>query len=562
MHLARIIGITLLPLMLTYCTNKETKEALASAESLMWVKPDSALTIMESIDTLKLKGRAHKAEYSLLYSMALDRNHVVITDPRIITPAVKYYERHGSPNHRFKSLCYLGRIQNAANEYDKAVVTFSKALEYSDKVNDRKIVGFVYSDIALSYTNTYNYSECNDCYDKAIACFKESGDDNFARMMEVNKAKNYVSMMDYYAADSLFQKIINDDSYPLSYRTYSMAAYGLLLSFGQLADEKKALGLFEEAIRLSGNQNILSLNQECAYAYLLDLFGRKNDSKRILSELQKKGQGESTEFNYCMGRIYRLNGENGLAFDYLVKSTQDFDAKALKMQIQSSSVAQKNYYLEQSHEREKELIIHHFWTICYVMVSLIVILSIGTLFYRRARRAEEERRQILILKEAADVRLDEADKSIAQIKADYDIIKKNYLELYLSQGSWLEKLADILYSAQDKNLKPYGLRAAVYDKISDMIGGINVDDAGQKRFEAELNKLYGGIMTQFRREFHDLLDETDIRFFSCVVARFEASIILRIFNLPSKSAVYMKKNRLKEKIRKSKAPDKDKFLLF
>lgn len=491
MYLSRIIGITLLPLILTYCTKRETKEALASAESLMWVKPDSTLTIMESIDTLKLKGRAHKAEYSLLYSMALDRNHVVITDPRIITPAVKYYERHGSPNHRFKSLCYLGRIQNAANEYDKAVVTFSKALEYSDKVNDRKIVGFVYSDIALSYTNTYNYSECNDCYDKAIACFKESGDDNFARMMEVNKAKNYVSMMDYYAADSLFQKIINDDSYPLSYRTYSMAAYGLLLSFGQLADEKKALGLFEEAIRLSGNQNILSLNQECAYAYLLDLFGRKNDSKRILSELQKKGQGESTEFNYCMGRIYRLNGENGLAFDYLIKSTQDFDAKALKMQIQSSSVAQKNYYLEQSHEREKELIIHHFWTICYVMVSLIVILSIGTLFYRRARRAEEERRQILILKEAADVRLDEADKSIAQIKADYDIIKKNYLELYLSQGSWLMKLADILYSARNKGLKPYGLRAEVYDRIAAMIGGINVDDVGQRRFEVELNKLYG-----------------------------------------------------------------------
>ena len=208
------------------------------------------------------------------------------------------------------------------------------------------------------------------------------------------------------------------------------------------------------------------------------------------------------------------------------------------------------------------MIIHHFWTICYVTVSIILILSVGILFYKKARKVEEERRRILILKETTDIRLDEADKSIAQIKTDYDIIKKNYLELYLSQGSWLEKLADILYSAQDKNLKPYGLRAAVYDKISDMIGGINVDDAGQKRFEAELNKLYGGIMTQFRREFHDLLDETDIRFFSCVVARFEASIILRIFNLPSKSAVYMKKNRLKEKIRKSKAPDKDKFLLF
>lgn len=85
---------------------------------------------------------------------------------------------------------------------------------------------------------------------------------------------------------------------------------------------------------------------------------------------------------------------------------------------------------------------------------------------------------------------------------------------------------------------------------------------GDGRFEVELNKLYGGIMTQFRNEFHNLLDETDIRFFSCVVARFDAAIILRIFNLPSKSAVYMKKNRIKEKIRKSEAPNKDKFLLF
>lgn len=94
------------------------------------------------------------------------------------------------------------------------------------------------------------------------------------------------------------------------------------------------------------------------------------------------------------------------------------------MQIQSSSVAQKNYYLERSHEREKELIIHHFWTICYVTVSIILILSVGILFYKKARKVEEERRRILILKETTDIRLDEADKSIAQIKTDYDIIKK------------------------------------------------------------------------------------------------------------------------------------------
>lgn len=39
-----------------------------------------------------------------------------------------------------------------------------------------------------------------------------------------------------------------------------------------------------------------------------------------------------------------------------------------------------------------------------------------------------------------------------------------------------------------------------------------MDDVGQRRFETELNRLYGGVMTQFRDEFRNLLDETDIRF--------------------------------------------------
>ncbi len=544
------------------CVDKKIEETFASVESIMWVKPDSALMIIESIDTLKLKGKTQKAKYSLLYSMALDRNQVVVTNPRIITPAVQYYECHGNLDDRLKSLCYLGRIQNAMGRYDEAIVTFSKALEHSDKVKDRRMVGFVCSDIALTYAKTYNYSECNACYDKAITCFEESGDEKFAQMMELNKAKTYVNMMNYAAADSLFSKIISDDKFPLNYKVSAMKSYGKMLTFGQYADEKKALEIFEKAIKLSGNKNTLSLNQNCAYAYLLEMFGRKEDSRTIMSYLRENGYGESAEFNYCMARICRLNKDNGRAFDYLVRSTQDYDARVLEMQVQSSSIAQKDYYLEQSHEKEKAMIFHRFWTICYVAVSIIIILSVGVFFYGRARRAEDERKRILILKEAADVRLDETDKSITQIKAEYDIIKKNYLKLYLSQGFWLDRLASILYSAKNKNLKPYGLRAEVYEKISDMIGRINVDDVGQRRFETELNRLYGGVMTQFRDEFRNLLDETDVRFFSCVVARFDASIILHIFNLPSKSAVYMRKNRLKEKIRNSEAPNKEKFLLF
>ena len=71
-----------------------------SAENVMWTRPDSALAALESIDTLALKTKAQRARYSLLYTMALCRNHLTIQDLRVIKPAASYYERHGSNDDR------------------------------------------------------------------------------------------------------------------------------------------------------------------------------------------------------------------------------------------------------------------------------------------------------------------------------------------------------------------------------------------------------------------------------------------------------------------------------
>lgn len=86
----------------------------------MWTRPDSALTALESIDTLALKTKSQRARYSLFITMALDRNHLTIQDLRVIKPAASCYENHGSNDDKMKMYFYLGTAQYDTGDPESA----------------------------------------------------------------------------------------------------------------------------------------------------------------------------------------------------------------------------------------------------------------------------------------------------------------------------------------------------------------------------------------------------------------------------------------------------------
>ena len=74
----RIILELLAILFFTGCYNREQISRLDEAEALIQNKPDSALTILQQ---LKSEGsQAEQAKYALLYSEALDKNHIKATN--------------------------------------------------------------------------------------------------------------------------------------------------------------------------------------------------------------------------------------------------------------------------------------------------------------------------------------------------------------------------------------------------------------------------------------------------------------------------------------------------
>ena len=74
-----IIGIS------TGCSGNKTVESqLSRAEQVMQSLPDSALRIIENIDTDDISRRSTRARYALLYSQALDKNYIDQTNDSLI----------------------------------------------------------------------------------------------------------------------------------------------------------------------------------------------------------------------------------------------------------------------------------------------------------------------------------------------------------------------------------------------------------------------------------------------------------------------------------------------
>ena len=117
-----VLTVSILISVLTFCGRNQTvDESLDRAESCMSASPDSALAILESIDSLHFDSRSQNARYALLKSIALDKNYIDRTDDSLVNIAVSYYRHRRNAPYKFKSYYYQARIYQNAGLMDKAM---------------------------------------------------------------------------------------------------------------------------------------------------------------------------------------------------------------------------------------------------------------------------------------------------------------------------------------------------------------------------------------------------------------------------------------------------------
>ena len=154
------------------CNNtKDVETKLHKADVYMDEHPELALEALEAIDTGALTTRETQAKYALLYSMALDKNYIDVTNDSIIAPAATYYTNHGTADDKLKTYYYLGRIAMNVGDYEKAMTHFVKAEQYADKCKDNVAVGLLHNAKMYLYQNLYDTEDMISAAKKSASAF-------------------------------------------------------------------------------------------------------------------------------------------------------------------------------------------------------------------------------------------------------------------------------------------------------------------------------------------------------------------------------------------------------
>lgn len=127
------LSFSLCLLILFSCTQHRYPTSLAAADSLCAVRPDSALALLEQMDSAMQKaGKADRMYYQLLLADAMNKAYVDIKSDSILKEVVRYYDRHGSANERMRSHYLLGCAYRDMGEAPMALKCYQDAVEQAD----------------------------------------------------------------------------------------------------------------------------------------------------------------------------------------------------------------------------------------------------------------------------------------------------------------------------------------------------------------------------------------------------------------------------------------------
>ena len=575
--------------LVTSCVFNRMLPLLEDVDSYIQERPDSALAVLEKIDAEKLTGKKETALYSLLYTMALDKNYIDPMDESLIEPAVRYYSKHGDPDTRLKAFFYKGRIFLYNGRYDEAILSYMEGYRFLDKCKDYKYCGFLCEDISKCFINTYNQDEGMTYIKKAQEYYTKGNltvNNYFASLPLITI---YLNKKEWALADSVFRSF-EGDNLPTTVRRGAYELRAIYYTYAPDHDYALANEFYSESISLGANLQFSSL---CSYAYSLDKCGRDKEADEVLRnvvDLISDNKANESRYDNVRSQIEESRGYYKEALHFL-KESLTYQNEEIEKQFQNSAVkAQRDFFVTQKTLAEN-VIIKQRAGMMYMALASLLLLWVFLLFFRMQRKklqkekndyaevAEISRSKLqeseearLIEKKHFDELLEETarlkDKlsgtektvsSLESIVSDRDKslsdLRMEYSHMYKEKFRYLGELSETYFRASEFK-EP---QQHVYEKVQRLIKDISGDQVGQQRFERMIDKNLDNIMKHFREDFPHYSEE-DYRFISYMFVGFDSTTLLVIFGMPSQSAVYMKKNRIKNNILKSSSQYKEFYL--
>ena len=536
-----ILGLSAI-LFFTGCYNREHISRLDEAEALLQNKPDSALTILKQ---LRQEGsQAEQARYALLYSEALDKNHIKVTDDSLIRQAWSHYKHYSKDlRHQCKTLYYWGRIKLRAGDKPGALRLFLKIEEKLKDTNEPYYTGLLYGQIGEVYYEQMNYSRAYHYFREARNNFRQS--DNVREETE--------STLDMAAA-AFHSKDIEK----------AMRLYAAALD---LADEQKNDHLAKASLTnlaslyvVSGKRQIphdllqrieLSARQDTLYGYhtLVDVNLLKNriDSARYYLAL---AEAQTTDIRDLAYRIEAQTRNFEKATDNIHRYIYLTDSLTRSNMQFSAGMVEREYFKERTDFAEYRMKNRTTWEIA---AATVILLMIGVAYYitrQRLRLQRERTDRYLLLAEEANSEY----KTLTERMEGQRNTENHLKGLIASRFDIIDKLGKTYYERENTASQ----QAAMFHEVKQIITDFAENNEMLQELELIVNTCHDNAMQKLRNDF-PAMKEADIRLLCYIFVGFSPQVI-SLFMKDTVANVYARKSRLKSRIKSAETANKDLFL--
>ena len=538
----RLLATSLCLLSLFSCTFRNVNNTLSDIESYIMERPDSALAMLESIDRGNLGTARIKAHHALLYAMALDKNYIDVTEDSIAKVATDYYRKHGPRSNYARALYYLGKSYYYNEEYDKAILEYSKAEKVAEG-SDSLYLGMIKVAQSDTYNNTYNSIEELNCCIDGLKIFIDIGAQKYLRSTMYSLGKAYHNCCKYEEAIQIYTSIIEDT---LEVDYYAIQAYlGKAHSMIELTSTnyETICSLFNKAHVLDATS--FTEKDYWAWAYSLYRINKSNEAEEIIQNMTVTNELTA---NFWKMRISEYLKDFEACYMYSLY-TDKYENNVVENILKESLASyQRDYYQAELESTEYQVKARTRGMIGAIVTAILIIIIICMLINRHFIKQKEENEKLLEYAEEIKRQLNEAEQN------DYPTLKRKYLSLYRSRFETIGSLSEQYIQAEGRS----DIESLIFKKVVELIKEVKSDSNNRAKFEAMLDEDLDMIMTNLRKEMPKF-SETDYSIFSYIVVGFDATTISRLIDM-SVNNVYTHKHRIRTRIEKYQPEHASQFL--
>lgn len=559
--------------LLTSCGSGDTWQRMDTADSIIEQYPDSALTILQSIDSADVTSTQLRARHALLTTQARVKNGLLDLADTAALPLLDYYSDHGPDFDRMRAAFYKAEIYSITNNNGERIKNLLFAEDIASKIHDNYWLAKIYEQKAIIYNSTGYLHESIDCAKKAIALYR-------TRSLRLNEAFLYGDIANTYYNSADYQKSGEFiDSLQLLYgdelrQSESLRAYLLDLKISNLVGEHK----FRQADSLNRVFKTICPNPDWHQLRNCIFIQIYSDTTGVTDNLAKLSQISNTPallsdyyhtcYEYYCQRAEWLNAKKN------VDSALYYQDVAIREALRQSIIStQLDIQTARSNKLENKNQYLLYALVVSVSLTILLIIIYKTIIIRMKNRRDaivndissQLAEQQLLL---TDYRQN-AEQQIAKLSHSLAVSESKNLNMeLLSSDDCLTRLKlRNIFSSQSGTFSTICLKyvesfnskekAATYNEIIKTLQALN-SDASLAQQEKNINEAYNNILVKFKSDFPKIYQD-NYGLIVLLITRIKPRLIALILQKPEQT-IYTKRKRILEEIRKSSASHKEIYL--